>query len=259
MTTWIGTSGWQYDHWRATFYPPELAKRAWLEHYAACFDTVEINNAFYRLPERHIFEDWAARTPAGFLFAVKASRYLTHIKRLRQPQEPVARLMGRLEGLGEKQGPVLLQLPPTLPFDRDALVETLAAFPRGTRVVLEARHDSWFVDAVRRVLEEREVAWCLTDTAGRRAPLWRTAPWGYVRFHEGRASPRPCFGRTALASWAGRLAELFEPECDVFAYFNNDPRGCAVRDAGVFSAAVVRTGRTVTATPAPASVRLRYD
>jgi uncharacterized protein YecE (DUF72 family) len=245
----IGTSGWQYDDWRSSFYPEDLAKSRWLEHYAARFATVESNSAFYRLPERRTFADWAERTPADFEIAVKASRYLTHIRRLREPKAPVGRLVERLEGLANKRGPVLLQLPPTLAVDCAALDETLAAFPSSMRVAVEPRHPSWFVDDVRRLLEDRSAAWCLTDRGGPRSPLWRTADWGYVRFHQGRASPAPCYGREAMASWANRIARLWDPGEDVYCYFNNDPGACAVRDAHRLSVAARRLDIGTSRTP----------
>src|SRR3712207_3655786 len=121
VTVLVGTSGWQYRDWRGAFYPPRLPQRLWLEHHAQAFATVEVNNAFYRLPERHVFEGWGARTPADYVVTVKASRFLTHVKRLAHPAEPVARLMDRVAGLGSKVGAVLLQLPPTLRADVDRL------------------------------------------------------------------------------------------------------------------------------------------
>ena len=135
MTLWVGTSGWQYKDWPGHLYPtdPKLPQRLWLEHYSTRYRTVEVNNAFYRLPERSTFEAWAARTPTDFLITVKASRYLTHIKRLRDPAEPVARLMERAGAMGRKLGPVLLQLPPKMAVDVDSLDETLRAFPTGVR------------------------------------------------------------------------------------------------------------------------------
>jgi uncharacterized protein YecE (DUF72 family) len=238
----VGTSGWQYEHWRERFYPRGLAPARWLEHYAGRFATVESNSAFYRLPESRTFADWAARTPGDFVFAVKASRYLTHVRRLADPVEPVGRLVERLEALGTKRGPVLLQLPPNLGVDVDALERTLAAFPSGWRVAVEPRHPSWFVDEVRRVLERRRAALCLVDRRGLQSPSWVTADWGYVRFHEGRASPSPCYGRQALATWAARLGELWSSHADVYCYFNNDSGGCAPVNAGELANAGHRLG-----------------
>lgn len=249
MTWRIGTSGWQYEHWRTAFYPKALPTSRWLEYYAERFATVESNSAFYRLPKRETFADWAARTPEDFDVAVKASRYLTHIRRIREPEDVVRRLVERLEGLGAKCGPVLVQLPPTLTADCDALERTLRAFPATARVAVEVRHPSWFDPAVRALLERRRAAWCLSDTAGRHPPLWRTADWGYVRFHRGRAWPVPCYGRAALDSWSERLASLFGPDDDVYCYFNNDDRACAVRDAHGLALAARRHGIAVTRTP----------
>jgi uncharacterized protein YecE (DUF72 family) len=234
VTVLIGTSGWQYDSWKGRFYPADVTKARWLEHYGARFATLESNSAFYRLPERRTFEQWAQRTPDDFVVAVKASRYLTHVRRLRDPAEPVRRLVDRLAGLGAKCGPVLLQLPPTLQEDLDALDAAVRAFPPGIRVAVELRHSSWFTDRTRRLLERRSAALCLADRPGLRMPMWATAPWGYVRFHEGRAHPRPCYGRRALATWAERIADLWGRRAEVFCYFNNDPLGCAPHDARVF-------------------------
>lgn len=242
MPVMIGTSGWHYAHWRGGFYPRGLAPSGWLAHYAGLFDTVELNNAFYRLPERQRFAAWAEALPEGFVVAVKASRYLTHVKRLAEPAEPVHRLLERAEGLGAKLGPVLLQLPPTLRADPEALDRALAAFGRRVRVAVEVRHPSWESDATRAVLERHRAALCLADAGGPRPPRWRTADWGYVRFHRGRARPEPCYGRQALASWAGRLAELFGPDDDLYCYFNNDPAGCAPRDAHRFARALSGAG-----------------
>ena len=234
MALVVGTSGWQYADWRGAFYPGGLPQRAWLERYSAEFPTVEVNNAFYRLPERSVFERWRDHTPDGFVMAVKVSRYLTHIKRLREPDEPVARLVERAAGLGDRSGPYLLQLPPNLQADAARLDACLAAFPSGARVAVEPRHDSWFTDEVRSVLRARGAALCWADRGGRPlTPLWRTARWGYLRLHEGTASPRPSYGRGALGTWLDRIDDAW-PEArrsDVFVYFNNDHGAAAVRNA----------------------------
>jgi uncharacterized protein YecE (DUF72 family) len=228
----VGTSGWQYADWRGPVYPRELPQRLWLEHYASLFGTVEVNNAFYRLPERSTFEQWRERTPPGFVVAVKVSRYLTHVKRLRDPAEPVARFLDRARGLGAKLGPALLQLPPTLRADAAVLDAALAAFPSSVRVVVEPRHPSWFTDEIRSVLTDRNAALCWADRKGRPVtPLWRTADFGYLRLHEGTASPRPRYGRQALKTWRDRLASAFPGGEDVFVYFNNDHGAAAVINA----------------------------
>jgi uncharacterized protein YecE (DUF72 family) len=251
MPVLIGTSGWQYRHWRERFYPAGLPQARWLEHYAERFSTVEVNNAFYRLPERHTFQEWAERTPADFVVTVKASRYLTHIRRLRDPQEPVKRLLERSDGLGPKLGPFLLQFPPNLRADVDALDEVLTQFPEGVKVAVEPRHASWFDQATKRVLERHGAAYCLSDSIGRRSPHWRTANWGYLRMHEGRAKPHPCYGRSALRTWAERLAQLWPRSATVYVYFNNDEAACALRDAQRFAGAAANAGLEPTRVPSP--------
>jgi uncharacterized protein YecE (DUF72 family) len=232
----IGTSGWQYDDWRGVLYPPKLPKRLWLQHYAAHFPTVEVNNTFYRLPERATFERWAAETPPGFVVTAKASRYLTHIRRLQEPDEPVARLLDRLAGLGDRRGPVLIQLPETFRVEVERLDRTLEAFAKRSegqlRVAVEFRHRSWFRHDVYKVLGDHDAALCLADRGSRPVvPLVATASWGYVRFHAGRAEPPPHYGRASLCTWAERIRRLWPNNEDVYAYFNNDTGGWAVRDA----------------------------
>lgn len=250
MTVFVGTSGWQYEDWRRRFYPKAVAQRRWLEHYVESFATVESNAAFYRLPNPETFRSWAERTPEDFVMAVKASRYLTHIKRLSEPAEPVERLLTHARGLGTKLGPVLLQLPPNLKADVAALGHTIEAFDGRVRIAVEFRHESWFTPEVRRLLEDGGVALCLADRGSRPlTPVWRTAPWTYLRFHAGRASPEPCYGRSALASWIERLAGAWGKEDDVYVYFNNDHAACALRDARVFGRAAERAGWPVTRLP----------
>jgi uncharacterized protein YecE (DUF72 family) len=254
MPVLVGTSGWQYRDWRGVLYPEGLAQRLWLEEYARHFASCESNAAFYRLPTPDTFAHWRERTPPGFVMAVKASRYLTHIKRLREPEEPVHRLLEHATSLGHHLGPLLLQLPPTLRADPDALDRCLGCFPPGVRVAVEPRHDSWWTDEVRAVLTARGAALCWADRGSRPVtPLWRTAPWGYLRFHEGLAQPWPRYGTQALAHWAERIAETWPDQAEVHAYFNNDPGGAAVLDAAAFARSVARLGRTVTRTPQPAA------
>jgi len=242
----IGTSGWQYRDWRGRFYPADRPARAWLAYYAATFTTVEVNSAFYRLPATDAFRGWAEQTPADFIVAVKASRYLTHIRRLVDPAEPVARLLDRAAGLGGKLGPVLLQLPPTLSVEVERLDETLAQFPAGIRVAVEPRHRSWWTDDVRKVLTAHGAAMCWADRDGRPVtPLWATADFGYLRLHAGRAAPRPSYGRGAIDSWLSRLADTYSAEQDLFVYFNNDHGAAAVANAATMSARAVRRGQPV--------------
>lgn len=249
MPVRIGTSGWQYPAWKRTFYPGHLPQGEWLGYYASRFSTVEVNNTFYRLPEATRFEDWARRTPDDFVVAVKASRYLSHIRRLSDPAEAVDRLVTRAGHLGQKLGPVLLQLPSNFGADDLLLRDALDCFPRGLRVAFEPRHASWYRDETAEILADHDAALCLTDTGSRPSPVWRTAAWTYLRLHGGRATPVPCYGRSALRSWAERLAGHWGDDEECYVYFNNDQRTCAVRDARRFASAAAQAGLTPTRVP----------
>ena len=257
MTVLIGTSGWQYASWKEPYYAG-VPQRRWFEHVLGDFRTVELNVSFYRLPKREVFAGWRERSPSDAVVTVKASRYLTHIKRLRDPKASVALLMERAGALGDKLGPVLVQLPPDLTVAPEALAETLDAFPAGTRLAVEPRHASWWTDEVRSVLADRNAALVWADRKSRPlGPLWRTADWGYLRLHEGVADPWPNYGRRALASWAERLARTYSATEDAFVYFNNDPGCAAVDNAVTFAEEVDRIGVPRTRVPAvrPAIVR----
>jgi uncharacterized protein YecE (DUF72 family) len=255
VSLWIGTSGWQYRHWRGRLYARGLPTDRWFERYAESFDTVELNVTFYRQPRPAVFEGWARRAPSGFLFAVKASRFLTHIKRLREPRDSVDRLMDGAARLGQHLGPILVQLPPDMPAEPGRLAETLAAFPRDVRVAVEPRHATWFDDEVRRLLRERDAALCWADRRGPRNPserTWATAPWGYVRFHAGRSRPRGCYGDVALGRWLERIRAAYPDDHeDVFLYWNNDGHGCAPRDAARFAELARAAGRRTSRAPDP--------
>ncbi len=250
MPMLVGTSGWQYRDWRGRFYPQRMPQRLWLEHHSALWQTVEVNNAFYRLPERHVFEQWAARTPPDYVVTVKASRFLSHIKRLREPEEPVARLMERVAGLGRKVGAILVQLPPNLQADVEKLDHCLSCFPPGTRVVVEPRHTSWWTPDLRDVLTARGAALCWADRDSQPiAPLWRTTDWGYLRLHTGGGETVWPYDDDVLDRWAGLLTETWYDDEDVYVYTNNDPGGAALRD-GVTMARLLRArGRAVGRVP----------
>jgi uncharacterized protein YecE (DUF72 family) len=240
MPVLVGTSGWQYRDWRGVFYPADLPQHRWLEYYAGQFATVENNNAFYRLPERETFAAWRDRTPGDFVMAVKVSRYLTHVKRLRDPAEPVRRLLAAAAGLDGKLGPLLLQLPPNFKADPERLDACLREFARSktvgpVRVAVEPRHESWWTDEIKQVLAGNQAALAWTDRLGHPlTPLWRTADWGYLRFHEGAARPWPRYGEQALRSRVRRVRESWPQKADVYVYFNNDQGGAAVADAAAF-------------------------
>ncbi len=247
MSFLTGTSGWQYRDWRGDFYPPGVPQRLWLEHYARHFVTVENNGTFYRLPSRDTFASWHDRVPDGFVMTVKASRYLTHVRRLRDPAEPVRRMLEAAAGLGDRLGPVLLQLPPTLPADPVLLDDCLAAFPTGIRVAVEPRHASWWTDQTRQVLTARNAALCWADRQGTAlTPLWRSADWGYLRLHEGDGAAWPRYAARTLDAWAGRLAATWEESQNVYVYFNNDQRCAAPHDADALAESLRQRGRAAT-------------
>jgi uncharacterized protein YecE (DUF72 family) len=227
----VGTSGWQYRDWRGPFYPRELPNDVWLPHYASTFSTTEVNNTFYRLPPRDTFVRWADRTPDDFLMAVKASRYLTHTLRLREPQEPVDRLLHAASGLGHKLGPVLVQLPPTFAVDLERLAGLIEAVQGRVRIAVEFRHPSWHTPAVHAILRDANAAVVLADRPGAHVEPVVTADWTYVRFHQGTERAAG-YRRSKLRRWAQRLAAL--PVDEAFVYFNNDPGGAAPRDAAAF-------------------------
>jgi uncharacterized protein YecE (DUF72 family) len=238
----VGTSGWQYRDWRGPFYPASLPQRGWLRSYAENFATVEVNNSFYRLPTTETFARWRRETPAGFVFAVKASRFLTHVRRLRDPQEPVALLLERASGLGDALGPVLFQLPPDLRAEPERLRDVVDTIGGRVRVAFEFRHESWLSDEILTILDASGSALVLTDRARRRSRMQVTGGWSYIRFHQGTAS-RPGYRRDTLRAWADRLAAL--PARDVYIYFNNDPGAAAPRDADRMIRLLVERGLTV--------------
>jgi uncharacterized protein YecE (DUF72 family) len=253
MTVWLGTSGWQYRDWRGPVYPPEVKQARWLEHYATMFDTVEVNNAFYRLPTAEVFAQWAARTPEHFVVTVKTSRYLTHLKRLKDPEEPVQRFVERARHLGRKIGPILVQLPPRFRVEADRLDRTLTLFDGyGLRVAVEVRDPTWMADEIKDVLTRHNAASVWADRHEQViTPLWRTADWGYVRLHEGASPDPPCYTTPTLDAWAARIKASHADTDDVYVYFNNDPHGCAVYDAAIFARSCARLGLAVTKAPEP--------
>ena len=227
----IGCSGWQYKHWRGDFYPADVPTSRWFEYYAARFDTVEINNTFYRLPEEATFASWHARAPIRFLFAVKASRFLTHMKKLKDPEEPIERLFSRMRALRRHLGPVLYQLPPGWKLDLGRLEHFLQALPGGVRHVLEFREPTWYADAVSALLEKYAVARCLHDMKGSATGFERVGPFVYVRYHGASGTYSGAYPADRLERWADWLTGQRRDGVDVYAYFNNDIGGHAPRDA----------------------------
>jgi uncharacterized protein YecE (DUF72 family) len=231
----VGCSGWSYDSWRnGVFYPRGLASNRWLRHYATLFDTVELNATFYRLPRRTAAERWAVESPAGFSFAVKVSRYLTHVVRLTDTAKHLALLLDRIEPLIEagKVGPLLWQLPPTFRRDDDRLARALDELPGAFRHAFEFRHPSWFAEEVMQLLRHHDVALVIADRPEIRAFQTDdlTTDFTYVRFHHGTRGRRGNYSPSELEDWAGRLRG-YAQSVDVWAYFNNDWEGFAPANA----------------------------
>lgn len=239
----IGCSGWHYKGWVGPFYGADVPPDRWLEVYASRFDTVELNNTFYRLPEASQFTKWRAAVPADFTFAVKASRYLTHLKRLRDPQEPLNRLLERVKALGTNLGPLLFQLPPRWVPDQQRLLTFLDALPlrvRSARHVIPLRHVIEFRDArgyspeMLADLEQHRVSVCIHDMPDSASPRIATGSLVYVRFHGYGAKYGGSYPQPVLIDWARWLAGPLDAGLDVFAYFNNDVDGHAIDNASRF-------------------------
>lgn len=229
---YVGCSGWNYKSWRGEMYPPDLSTRHWLERYSELFATVEVNATFYRLISRDAVQRWVQQTPQGFTFAVKGSRYLTHVKRLSDMREGLARFYERIEPLIEAKrlGPVLWQLPETFHRDEKRLARALAALPAG-RHAFEFRHPSWFVPEVYSLLREHDAALVIGDHPDRPFQTYEaTTGWRYVRFHHGTRGRRGNYSQTELQEWANRL-HSWRSQSELFLYFNNDWEIFAPRNA----------------------------
>ena len=225
----IGCSGWSYPHWRRRFYPEKLPAREHFAFYAQHFDTVELNNSFYRLPPRERFEAWREQAPPGFLFAVKGSRYVTHIKRLAVERKSIDLVVDAALGLGEKLGPILFQLQANFHLDLERLERFVGMLPDEVRFALEFRHDSWLVPSVFELLRSHRIALTIPDHPRLPKSLEITSDFTYIRMH---LPPRGLgYGKRALEPWADRVVEWRRSGLDVLVYFNNDMEGHAIKDA----------------------------
>jgi len=227
----IGTSGWHYDHWKELFYPSELPKSRWFEYYAKDFDTVEINNTFYQLPKQETFKNWYKQAPKNFLFTVKANRYITHIKRLKDPEESLERFFEGVRLLKGNLGPVLYQLPPNFHKDLDRLGTFIKFLPKDRIAVFELRHESWFSEDTYQLLSEFNAAFCIHDMPGMKVPRVVTSDVIYVRFHGPTGKYPGNYSTSALKSWAQWIKDNIEGIRSVYVYFNNDIHAYAVRNA----------------------------
>jgi uncharacterized protein YecE (DUF72 family) len=228
----IGTSGWYYDHWRERFYPADLPKTKFLEHYVENFDTVEVNNSFYHLPLESTFLAWAEKAPRGFLFALKLSRYITHQKRLKESKEPLDFFLERARALGKKLGPILVQLPPYLKRDDERLAAFLKLMPKARRFTFEFRHETWFAPEVYALLGKFGAALCLYELKGVRIEDQVTADWVYIRLHgPEKTAYTGSYSDRALEQWAERMDRWAGEGKDIYCYFDNDQKAYAVGDA----------------------------
>jgi uncharacterized protein YecE (DUF72 family) len=232
----IGCSGWSYPHWRKRFYPEKLPAREHFAFYARHFDTVELNNSFYRQPTRERFVSWGEQAPPGFRFAVKGSRYVTHIKRLAVEPKSIELVAESALGLGDKLGPILFQLQANFHLDLERLVRFVAMLPAKLRFTIEFRHDSWLVPAVFDVLRAHQIALCIPDHPKMPKALEITSDFTYIRMH--LPARGLGYGERALQPWTQRLREWSGQHLDVFVYFNNDMEGHAVGDAQALIALV---------------------
>ncbi len=228
---YIGTSGWHYEHWLGPVYPENAKKKELLDLYGEMFSTVEINNSFHQLPAPETLADWKGRAPDGFLFAVKASRYITHMKKLKDPEEPVGKFLAGVEHLGDKLGPILFQLPPKWRFNAERLEAFLDGLPPGRRYVFEFRDPSWENDEAWKILEKHNAANCIHDMDGRLSPKKVTADFVYIRLHGPGAPYEGSYSKNSLAGWAGAFSAWVRQEKDVFCYFDNDQNGYAAINA----------------------------
>lgn len=228
----IGTSGWQYHHWLGPFYPHGTKQNELFAFYSKHFATVELNNPFYHLPKKSSFEKWNDQAPSGFVFAVKASRYITHLKKLRDAKEPLEKMLDNYSGLGEKLGPILFQLPPRWHYNHERLSAFLDLVPANIEFTFEFRDHTWLHEECYGLLRERGVAFCIHDLAGFQSPLEVTADYVYIRLH----GPAPqkyqgSYSEQQLQAWAERIRKWAGQGKRVCCYFDNDDQGFAPRNA----------------------------
>ena len=234
----IGCSGWIYKHWRGLFYPEGLPVKRWFAHYAAEFDTVEINNSFYRPPKPETFDNWRDQAPTGFCYTVKANRYVTQAKKLKDPEETVPNIMAPIRHLGPTLGPVLYQLPPRFKLNLERLERFLEVVPKDATNVFEFREPSWYDDRVFALLEQAGASFCAHDMPGLQSPRLALGPAAYVRFHGGEGKYWGRYSDERLLDWADWMVAEAKAGRTVWAYFNNDAEAHAVHDARTLQAMV---------------------
>ena len=227
----IGCSGWNYRHWRELFYPKGCPQRGWFDHYSSVFDTVELNTSFYRLPAPESFEKWRDQAPPDFRYAVKAPRFITHMKKLQDCSDPVDEFLGRARKLGDRIGPILYQLPPRWSFNQERLEEFIALLPTDLNHVFEFRETSWITEPVLDLLDAKGIAFCVHDMQGSVTPRWASGQIAYLRFHGGEGKYWGRYPDELLSGWANWILSQARSGRDVWAYFNNDIHAHAIDDA----------------------------
>lgn len=239
----IGTSGWHYDDWRGRFYPEKLPKAQWLEFYAGHFPTVEINNTFYRLPSEKAVDNWNKTVPSGFIFSVKVSRFITHVKKLKDTGEALNNFMSRISPLHDKLGPLLYQLPPGMRRNDAVLIGFLQGLSGEHKHVMELRHESWLNEHVFDILRSYNAGLCVFDIPGLSCPLLATTDFAYIRFHGRDSLYSSCYTDEELTGWAKNITELSANLETVYVYFNNDVAGYALKNAVTLRDYLEREGR----------------
>lgn len=239
----IGTSGWHYKHWKGPFYPADLSPAKMLSWYVERFDTVEINNSFYRLPAESALALWCRLAPASFCFAVKASRYITHNRKLKDPQNGIERFLTSIGKLGPRLGPILFQLPPAWKVNVERLDEFLSRLPRGHRYAFEFRNPTWNVPEIYEVLDRHNAAYCIYELAGFHSPIQITADFTYVRLHGPGNKYQGDYSEQTLRRWAERMEGWRNELRHIFVYFDNDQAGFAPKNAWQLKKQVAESGR----------------
>ncbi len=227
----IGTSGWHYRHWRGRYYPQTLLAKKWLAFYARDFHCVEVNNSFYRLPSSKTITQWTELTPAGFVFAVKASRLMTHMKKLKDCQEPLQQFLQAVTGFGDKLGPILFQLPPRWHLNLERLRDFLQILPKERRYAFEFRDPSWHCPPVYELLQAFDIGFCQFDLAGWQSPEVVTSQLVYLRLHGPGAAYSGCYEEANLRQWSDKIKQWADEGREVFVFFDNDQNAYAVQNA----------------------------
>ncbi len=229
---YIGTSGWHYKHWKGPFYPEDMTDKELLPYYSERFDTAEINNSFYKVPEKKTLQKWSRTAGNNFIFAAKASRYITHMKKLKDPEQPVKNFMDKIAALGDSLGPILFQLPPNWKKNADRLKSFLKTLPKGFRFTFEFRDPDWFGQDINDLLAEKQAAFCIYDFDRRQSPKTVTADFVYIRLHGPDGAYKGKYDSQALSGWAGAIFQWQKQGKDVYCYFDNDQAGFAAENAG---------------------------